>query len=290
MAHGNKGILRGRAVDEHIRIDEQGNAVRVVDTHHRFGGFDAGASIAGALTALGVTVLLGGLLGGIGTIGYQLDLERGTDELSLAGLVGGLVTLVFAFLVGGWVAGRIARYDGGRNGLMTGVWFVFTAFVLAVLGAWLGDRYDVFADLQVPQWFSENATTATAVISGAVAAVVMLGAGFVGGLIGAHYHAKADAYLAAEERERFTGAEPIETVDAAGHRHVTGGGATLATEPMSEIDLRDAQTERDAHRDATRDAERDAEHDDVVRREAEAAVRSAPGGDEPSRDNRTDRS
>jgi hypothetical protein len=46
---------------------------------------------------------------------------------------------------------------------------------------------------------------------------------------------------------------------------------------MSEIDLRDAQTERDAHRDATRDAERDAEHDDAVRRETEHEVRAAHG-------------
>ena len=243
MGHTKMGTLRGRQVDEHIRVDDDGNAVRVVDAHQRFGGFDAGASLAGALTALGVTVLLGGLLGGIGTIGYQMDLERGTDELSLAGLVGGLVTLVVAFLIGGWVAGRIARYDGGRNGLMTAVWFIFAAAGLALLGAWLGDRYDVFADLQVPQWFSDNATTATAVISGVVAAIVMLAAGFVGGLIGARYHARADAYLAAEERDRITGSEPIETVDAAGHRHVTSSGPALATTPASDRDIDRANDE-----------------------------------------------
>ena len=227
MARTPKGTLRGQQVDEHIRIDDEGNAVRVVDTHRRYGGFDVGASIAGALAALGVTVLLGGLLGGIGTIGYQLDLERGTDELSAAGLAGGLVTLIVAFLVGGWVAGRIARYDGGRNGLMTAVWFILAAFALALLGAWLGDRYDVFADLQVPQWFSDNATTTVAVISGVVTALVMLAAGFVGGLIGARYHARADAYLAAEERDRITGGEPIETIGADGRRHVTSGGPAL---------------------------------------------------------------
>lgn len=258
MAHTRKGTLRGRPVDEHIRIDDEGRAVQVVDTHHRYGGFDAGASIAGALTALGVTVLLGGLLGGIGTIGYQLDLERGTDELSAAGLAGGLVTLVVAFLVGGWVAGRIARYDGGRNGLMTAVWFILAAAALAVLGAWLGDRYDVFSDLRVPQWFDDNATTTTAVVSGVVTAIVMLGAGFVGGLIGARYHARADAYLAAEERDRLTGGEPLETVGADGRRHVTGRGPALATEP-STVDLRRADAER-AERDRT----------EVIRTEADA--------------------
>jgi hypothetical protein len=255
MARSTKGVLRGRPVDEHIRIDDDGHAVRVVDTHHRYGGFDAGASIAGALTALGTTVLLGGLLGGIGTIGYQLDLERGTDELSAAGLIGGIVTLIVAFLVGGWVAGRIARYDGGRNGLMTAVWFIFAALLLALLGAWLGDRYDVFQDLRVPQWFSDNATTATAIVSGVVAAVIMLGAGFAGGLIGARYHARADAYLAAEERDRFTGAEPIETTDLQGRRHVSGRGSPLATEPAPEVG-RESSRDDAAEVGTSRDDER----------------------------------
>jgi len=55
----SKGTLRGQPVAEHIRIDDEGNTVRVIDTRHRYGGFDAGASIAGGLAALGLTVLLG---------------------------------------------------------------------------------------------------------------------------------------------------------------------------------------------------------------------------------------
>ena len=274
----SKGILKTKPVDEHIRLDDDGNPVRVVDTRQRYGGFDAGASLAGMLAALGVTVLLGGVLGGIGTIGYQLDLERGTDQLSAGGLAGGLVTLLVAFLIGGWVAGRIGRYDGGRNGLMTAVWFILLAGALALLGAWLGDRYDVFGSLQVPHWFSDNATTTTAILTGVIAAVVMLGAGFVGGIVGARYHTRADAYLAAEQRDRITGTERIETVDATGHRHVTTGPA-LATEPASdrqidraneEIDLRNEEItarerlDDDAHEGARLEAERTADDDAAV--------------------------
>jgi hypothetical protein len=237
MNRSTKGVLQGEPTNEHIRLDDQGHPVRVVDVRQRFGGLDAGASIAGALAALGVTVLLGGIAGGIGTIGYQLDVERGTDQLSAGGLAAGLVVLVAAFLVGGWVAGRIARYDGGRNGLLTAVWFIVAAAVLAGLGAWLGDKYDVFANLQVPQWFSDNATTATAIVSGVIAAAVMLAAGYLGGVLGARYHARADAYLAAEERDLITGGEPLETTDATGHRHVTGAGPTLGATAVDRDEL-----------------------------------------------------
>lgn len=276
-----RGTLQARRVDDHIRLDQDGNPVRVIETRRRYGGFDAGASLAGALAALGVTVLLGGLLGGIGTIGYQMDLERGTDELSAAGLAGGLVTLVVAFLIGGWVAGRIARYDGGLNGLMTAVWFILVAFALALLGAWLGDRYNVFEDLQVPQWFSENATTAVAIVSGIVAAVVMLAAGFLGGVLGARYHARADAYLAAEERDRITGSEPIETTDAHGHRHVVGGDdddrrrAALETEREQEIDLRDHDRDRERERRADVDSHLDATAVDSSHHDRSSAVEEA---------------
>jgi hypothetical protein len=232
MTRTSKGVLRARESDQHLRVAEGGRPVEIVDVRQRFGGIDIGASIAGALAALGVTVLLGGIAGSIGTVGYQLDAERGTDTLSIGGLAAGLVILVAAFLIGGWVAGRIARYDGGKNGLLTAVWFIALAAVVAGAGAWLGDKYDVFGDLRVPQWFSSNATTTAAIITGVIAAAVMLAAGFFGGTIGARYHERADEYLAAEERDLLTHDEPMEVVD---HR-----GRVVTNQDRDDgIDLRD---------------------------------------------------
>jgi len=219
----SEGVLRALPTDRHIRMGDDGRAVEVVDVRQRFGGIDIGASVAGALAALGVTVLLGGVAGSIGTVGYQLDAERGTDALSAGGLVTGLVVLLAAFLIGGWVAGRMARYDGGKNGLLTAVWFIALAAVLAGAGAWLGDKYDLFRDLHVPQWFSNNATTTSAIVSGVIAALVMLAAGFLGGMVGARYHTRADEYLAAEERDLLTHQEPLAVVDQSGHE--IGGAA-----------------------------------------------------------------
>ena len=145
------------------RLDRHGDSVRVTpvrgdvgltEAHRRFGGLDVPASLAGMLCALGTAVLLAGLATGAGTIGYQRGVGGNESSLSLAGLIGGLVVLVVAFLAGGWVAGRMARYDGARNGLMTAGAFIVLAAVVTGLGAWLGDRYDFFSRVNLRQWFS----------------------------------------------------------------------------------------------------------------------------------------
>jgi hypothetical protein len=168
--------------------------VGVAEAKRRFGGLDVPATLAGMLCALGLTVLLAGLAAGIGDVGYQRGVRGQDDELSVAGLIGGLVVLLIAFLVGGWVAGRMARYDGARNGLMTAVWFLVLAALVSLLGAWR-DEYDFFDRVDLPQWFSDNARGVAAVVSGLVALVVMLLAGLIGGILGARYHRRADDAL-----------------------------------------------------------------------------------------------
>ena len=163
----------------------------------RFGGIDIPATLVGMLTALALLVLLGGLIGAaIGAIGYQTGLEDNADP-SLGSLIGGLAALFIAFLVGGWAAARIARYDGARNGLMTAVWAIILAAVLSALAAWLGDKYDVLRNVDLPQWFSRDALTVGGIISALVAMAAMLVGGFLGGLWGERYHRRADAAIAA---------------------------------------------------------------------------------------------
>ena len=163
----------------------------------RFGGVDFPASLVGMLTALAMVVLLGGLVGAaVGVIGYQTGLSGdNVEDISTASLIGGLVVLFASYLVGGWAAGRIARYDGARNGFMTGIWTLILAAILAGLGVWLGDEYDVLANVDLPQWFNEDAVTTAAILSGAVGAVTMLLGGLLGGLWGTRYHRLADETL-----------------------------------------------------------------------------------------------
>jgi putative membrane protein (TIGR04086 family) len=74
----------------------------------------------------GTLLLLSSLVSAaVGAVGYQTGVEG--RDLSVAGLVGGLLSLFLACLVGGWVAGRMARRKGGLHGLIAALWLVLLA-------------------------------------------------------------------------------------------------------------------------------------------------------------------
>jgi hypothetical protein len=162
-----------------------------------FGGVDLPASLVGMLTALAMIVLLGGIVGAaIGVIGYQTGLSGdNVEDISVASLIGGIAVIFVAYLIGGWTAGRIARYDGARNGLMTGIWTIILAAVVSALAYFFGNEYDVLRNVDLPQWFDRDALTTAAIVSGVVTVAAMLLAGLLGGLWGSRYHRVADESL-----------------------------------------------------------------------------------------------
>ena len=181
---------------EDVSVGEARRDPAVRAARDRFGGLDWPATLVGTLTAIALLILLGGLIGAaIGVIGYQTGLKDATDDLSVASLIGGLLTLFIAFLTGGWAAGRMARYDGARNGLMTAVWAIVLAAALSALAAIFGAEYDVFRNVQLPQFFSRDALTIGAIVSAMLAAAVMLVGGLLGGKWGERYHRRADATI-----------------------------------------------------------------------------------------------
>jgi uncharacterized membrane protein len=201
---------------EDTRVDEKVDRARPVETrteeryaasdpysgitaaHERFGGIDIPASLVGMLTALSTTLLLAGIVGAaIGAVGYQTGLEENAEDLSTWSLIGGVAILFVAYLIGGWAAGRMARYDGARNGFATGIWTLLLAAILAGLGAWAGSEYDVFRNVELPQWFEEDALTTAAIISGIAAIAAMFAGGILGGLWGERYHRRADRTIVA---------------------------------------------------------------------------------------------
>jgi MFS family permease len=192
-------------VDDARPVDVQTTETRTTDPYagivaarERFGGIDIPASLVGMLTALSTTLILAGLVGAaFGAVGYQTGLESDVEDLSLASMIGGVAVLFVAYLIGGWAAGRIARYDGARNGFATGIWTLILAAILAGLGAWIDSEYDVLRNVDLPQWWSTDALTTAAIISGIAAIAAMFVGGIIGGLWGERYHRRADKTIVA---------------------------------------------------------------------------------------------
>ncbi len=179
-----------------VSLSEARRSPAVRAARERYGGLDIPATLVGMLTALAVLLLLGGLIGAaVGAIGYQTGLKGNVEETTLASLIGGLVTLFVAFVIGGWAAGRMARYDGGRNGLMTAVWAILLAAVLSALAAAFGADYDVLGSAGLPQPFSQDALTLGGIVTALIAIAAMLLGGFLGGKWGERFHRRADATI-----------------------------------------------------------------------------------------------
>lgn len=179
-----------------VKVGRSRADVGVHDARRRFGGIDFPASLVGMLAALALMLLLGGLVGAvIGGIGYQMGLE-GDRDLSIAGLIAGVFVLFLSFFVGGWAAGRMARYDGAKNGFMTALWTLLVAGALAGLGAWLGAEYNVFDRLALPRWFSSDGLAPAALVTGLLSLLAMFAGAILGGVRGEHYHRRADAVIA----------------------------------------------------------------------------------------------
>jgi hypothetical protein len=179
----------------------KGAARDAVDAQHeRFGGIKWGAAFFGWLSANGLAVLL---LAAVSAAGVAIGLTQGVPSAAEAttnaggiGIGGGialLVILFLAYLAGGYVAGRMSRFDGLRQGIAVWLIGLLVVVVLAVLGAVLGAKYNVLSQLNLPRIPVDEgtATTAGIVALAAVLVVTLLGA-VLGGKLGERFHRKVD--------------------------------------------------------------------------------------------------
>jgi hypothetical protein len=172
------------------------------DLHTRqrdeFGGLNRGAAFFGWLVAIGVATLLTAILSAAGAaIGLtETSPSQASGSADTIGIVGGvllLVVLLVAYYAGGYVAGRMSRFDGPRQG--AGVWVIglLVTILLAVAGVLLGAKYNVLSKLSLPHIpVDEGSLTAGGLI--ALVAIVLgtLLAAVLGGKAGTRYHRKID--------------------------------------------------------------------------------------------------
>lgn len=173
----------------------------------RFGGMKFGAGFFGWLTATGMAVLLLGILAATGVafgLTTQENVDRAVQEsenvtgtAQTVGLVGAIVLLVILFVAyfcGGYVAGRMSRFDGAKQGIAVWLWAIVTTAVIAILAVIFGPRYNVLADLQLPRIpVDEGSVTWVGIIAVAAALVAALIGAVLGGLVGTRFHRRVDA-------------------------------------------------------------------------------------------------
>ncbi len=182
-------------------------ATVVARQQERFGGIKVGSAFFGWLTATGMAVILLALLTAAGVaFGFATDTsvdqavqesQNGTGTAQTVGLVGAialLVVLLLAYYCGGYVAGRMARFNGIKQGLAVWLWGVLITLLIAAVAAIAGTQYDVFAQFNLPRLpvNEGDVTTVGAIAIGAAILASLIGA-LLGGLAGMRFHRKVDA-------------------------------------------------------------------------------------------------
>jgi hypothetical protein len=163
-----------------------------------YGGINWGAAFFGWLVAVGMAVLLTGLLGAagaaIGLTGVSgAEVADETDTLTLGGAIALLVVLIAAYACGGYVSGRMSRFDGARQGVAAWVIGLLITIVIALVALVAGADYNVVERANLPRLPVGDETLSA---GGAIATVVillgtLLGAA-AGGKTGERYHRKVD--------------------------------------------------------------------------------------------------
>jgi len=160
-------------------------------------GFKGGSAFFGWLIAVGLTVLLTGIIGAIAAaVDYAITIDWNGDDAGTIGIVSGallVVMMAIAYYNGGYVAGRLARFDGARQGF--GVWGigVIVTLVVAGIGALAGSQYDVLDRVDLPSVpIADDTLTTGGLIAAAAVLVVTLLAAVIGGKAGQRFHKRVD--------------------------------------------------------------------------------------------------
>jgi hypothetical protein len=167
-----------------------------------YGGVDWLASFLGFVFTAVVAVLFSLVAGLVlAPLGFSLDLGAEIGAAVITGLVLVAILIFLTYFFGGYVAGRLARFDGGRNGAMLILWTLAVALLAALAGG-------IFSNF-LPAEFSEGlrnfiqidvlSTIGNLSQLGIVGVLVAIGAllvavlgGFLGGRLGSRYHAEID--------------------------------------------------------------------------------------------------
>jgi hypothetical protein len=191
-----------------------------------FFGLLAGVGLAASLVAM----VPGGLIAA-GVTSFSEDAAELVDRVMAGGGAIALAILALSYLTGGYVAARMARFDGWRQGL--GIWLLSLFMVAAAaITAWIaGGQLDPTESISLPaNPVDEGPLSNGAAVIAPVLVLLPLAAGLIGGVLGDHFHRAVDRAGFDElepEPAAETETDPETSPDARGEPD---------TEPMTEAD------------------------------------------------------
>src|SRR5215208_3956293 len=167
-----------------------------------YGGVDWLASFLGfvftVVLASAFSAIAGLVLVPFGLTPELSDSQLGASILTGLAVLGVLIFLTYFF--GGYVAGRLARFDGGRNGAMVLVWTFIVALILALVAVVFSGFLPAGMADGVSNLARGTVSTATNLAGAGVAGIIValaalllaLLGGFFGGRLGSRYHTEID--------------------------------------------------------------------------------------------------
>jgi hypothetical protein len=165
----------------------------------RFGGIRWGSAFFGLLSAIGLAAILLGIAAAAGValgLSEINDVRKGTaDTIGLGGAILLLAILALSWYCGGYVAGRMARFDGLRQGIGVWVWTLVIAGALAIAAVIGGSEYNVLQQLNLPNVaVGDQSLTTGGWLTLAAAVVVTLIFAVLGGKAGDLFHRRVDRF------------------------------------------------------------------------------------------------
>jgi hypothetical protein len=166
-----------------------------------YGGVDWLASFLGFVFALVAGAIFSAVAGVVlAPLGFSLNLAGPLGAAVITGLVLLGVLIFLTYFFGGYVAGRLARFDGGRNGAMVLVWTLLTGLLLLLAaGVFRGflpggaaDAIGGFLDRTSSALGSLSQAGIVGIVVVVAAFLIALVGGLLGGRLGSRYHAEID--------------------------------------------------------------------------------------------------
>jgi amino acid transporter len=174
-------------------VSDTETARRLRDRQHdEFGGINWGSAFFGWLVTVGMAAILIGLLSAAGAA-FGLSDVNDTETIGVAGGILLVLVLAAAYYCGGYVSGRMSRFDGARQGVAVWALGLAVTVVLALAGTLFGAEYNVFEQLELPRIpVDEGSLTAGAAVALVGVVVATLGAAMAGGAVGERFHHRVE--------------------------------------------------------------------------------------------------